>query len=526
MAADASPERPKVSVLLQTYNHERFIGPAIESVVHQDAPFPIEVIVSDDYSSDGTRVLVSKHARAHPELIKPLFPDRHLGMNPLFRRALNTARGDYLALLDGDDFWTSERKLRRQVALLESEPDLTGCFHDARVLSEDGTRPESRYVPGPKKARFDFEDLLRLCYPPTLSVVFRRQMLPFVPGWVFDMAWADWLVWIFATRHGPFGYIDEALGVYRVHRGGFFSSKDRSSQLEEDLCLYRRLVDEFPEHHGLLERCIARRDCELAVEECGLPYDAPVVVVDEPDDPPPSFNGRTTRYLEPAKGGDAGDTCEAPSAATRLEHFCREEIAPATPFWRPRVPPRESRGRNCYVVVPNTSRARLTADHDLAAKLERDASMLRNDSRCAVYELPRVVAEVVELSRADAPDGRVRGRVGQPSAGSLVDPSAVKIVGWALGNEAPVATVEVESGGRIVWRGPVGVDRPDLAEAFPDRAWAGKAGFVGEVDVQDALGDDEALELDVTAVLGNGERTRIATVRLARAATSPAQAGR
>ena len=143
--------RPKVSVLLQTYNHERFIEHAIESVIEQDTPFPVEVIVSDDCSSDGTRALVSDYARAHPELINPLFPDQHLGMNPLFRRALDTARGDYLALLDGDDFWTSNDKLRKQVALLESEPELTGCFHDALVVFENDRRPARRYVSAPEK---------------------------------------------------------------------------------------------------------------------------------------------------------------------------------------------------------------------------------------------------------------------------------------------------------------------------------------------------------------------------------------
>jgi glycosyltransferase involved in cell wall biosynthesis len=65
---------PKVSVLLQTYNHERFLEQAIESVIDQDTPFPIEVIVSDDYSGDATRALVSKYARAHQEVIKPVFP--------------------------------------------------------------------------------------------------------------------------------------------------------------------------------------------------------------------------------------------------------------------------------------------------------------------------------------------------------------------------------------------------------------------------------------------------------------------
>ncbi len=524
MAAEASPDRPQVSVLLQTYNHERFIERAIESVVQQDAPFGIELIVSDDHSEDGTRAVVSEYARAHEGLIKPLFPDRHLGMNPLFRRALNMARGDYLALLDGDDYWTSKDKLRRQVALLDSEPDLTGCFHDALVITEDDERPTHRYVRAPSKRSYGLEDLIRLCHPPTLSVVFRREMLPFVPEWVFDLAWADWLIWIFATRQGPFAYLDEVMGVYRVHGGGYFSSRDRASQLEEDVRVYQRLLDVLPEQRDLIGRCLTQRSCELAVEECGIPFDAPLILIGDFGDLPVLFNGRTTRCLDSGALESAAHGRGA-SVEEGIQRLCRMGASRVRPLWRSRRPPRASGAGRCYVIVPKPSGFGVARLSHLTPHLKRAGSTLWDDTRCAIYELPGATAvEVVELSSADARDGRVRGRIGQPSVGSVVDPSAVRIVGWALGKQEPVAGVEIESGGRIVWRGSVGANRPDLAEAFPDCGWAGRAGFVGEVDVQDALGEDEVLELDVTAVLASGERTRIGGVRLVRA-RAPARAG-
>ena len=150
-------------------------------------------------------------------------------MNPLFRQALDAARGDYLALLDGDDFWTGKDKLRRQVRLLDAEPELTGCFHDALVVSEDETQPPRRYIPEQRrKELFTIEDLLRLCYPPTLSVTFRRELLKEVPSGPSSRHGRTGCIWILATRRGPFAYIDEVLGVYRVHEGGYFSSQDRS----------------------------------------------------------------------------------------------------------------------------------------------------------------------------------------------------------------------------------------------------------------------------------------------------------
>jgi hypothetical protein len=156
---------------------------------------------------------------------------------------------------------------------------------------------------------------------------------------------------------------------------------------------------------------------------------------------------------------------------------------------------------------------------------------LSNGDRCTIYELSDVVelerpsgevqeqarsqlAEVVEVSGADPPDERVRGRIGSPSVGSVVDPSAVRIVGWALGHQEPAAGVEIEANGRVIWRRDLGVARWDLAEAFPDYSWAGKAGFAGDVDVLDAIGPNGRSDLDVKAILADGDRASIGTIRL------------
>ena len=448
--ARADPQ-PKVSVLLQTYNHERFIERAIESVLEQEVPFPLEVIVSDDCSSDRTRESVSRYANAHPELIRTLFPDRHLGMNPLFRQALDAARGDYLALLDGDDFWTGKDKLRRQVRLLDAEPELTGCFHDALVVSEDETQPPRRYIPEQRrKELFTIEDLLRLCYPPTLSVTFRRELLKEVPEWAFESAWADWVIWILATRRGPFAYIDEVLGVYRVHEGGYFSSQDRSTQLEEDLRVYQHLLDELPDHRELIERCIAERGCELAVEESAIPYDAPVVVVGEMGDMPLLFNGRTTRCVSPSEIHPAAGESEDHAASEQLERLCREGTAKVTPLWRARKAPRESGAGRCYVVVPSISDPWLATVPDLAARLEHDGFVLWRGAHCVIYELPKIGdtrdlkrarmaptepprVEVVEVARANPTKERARGKIDAPPAGSLVDPLEAPLGGLGSG---------------------------------------------------------------------------------------------
>src|SRR5437868_1761177 len=115
---------PYASVLMVTFNHERYIGQAIESVMAQDAPFPIELIVAEDHSTDSTRDVIGSYAARYPGRIVPLFRERNFGTSRNFAGALRACRGRYVALLDGDDYWLSPGKLRRQVEYLDSHPNI------------------------------------------------------------------------------------------------------------------------------------------------------------------------------------------------------------------------------------------------------------------------------------------------------------------------------------------------------------------------------------------------------------------
>src|SRR5262245_61904643 len=127
----------KVSVLVMTYNHARFIRQAVDSVLMQRAGFEFEILISEDCSTDGTREIVLDYARRHPDTIRLLLSDTNLRSNAIVVRGIEAARGEYVALLDGDDFWTSPDKLQRQVRFLDTHPDCSLCFHNARVHRDD-----------------------------------------------------------------------------------------------------------------------------------------------------------------------------------------------------------------------------------------------------------------------------------------------------------------------------------------------------------------------------------------------------
>jgi glycosyltransferase involved in cell wall biosynthesis len=120
---------PLVSVVLITYNHAPYIERAIESILEQETSFPVEVLISDDHSTDATREIidrvVARYQGPHTLVVRHRNPNLgRLGMNN-FITTISEARGRYVALLEGDDYWTAKDKIATQAALLEAHPDVT-----------------------------------------------------------------------------------------------------------------------------------------------------------------------------------------------------------------------------------------------------------------------------------------------------------------------------------------------------------------------------------------------------------------
>ena len=511
----------KATVLIQTYNDASYVGPAIDSALAQEAPFQFEILVADDCSTDGTRQSVLDHARRRPHLIRPLLSERNLGASALFRAALEEARGEYVAFLDGDDYWTSPAKLRTQVELLDAHRDWTGCFCDATVFFEDGSQPSRPATPAFDKDLFGLEDLVQACFIPKLTAVYRSEALGSLPDWVFDFTTYDWLMHISAAAQGPIGYLDRTMAAWRVHPRGQFSSRDRSSQIEGDLRVYDRLLRELPDHRELIERCIVDRRCQLAVEKAGLPFSAPLIVVDPPTELPFYFNGRHA-FRFPLNGEETMDL------AARFRRLCGEfsALPPAAPHYRPRFEVREAGDEATgYVVVPLTSRVWLEQHRELGGWLGRKARVWQ-DEACSIYRVqidstvasgskpqPEMGAlvEIADVSLAEPLPDELHGRhLDGPKEGSVVDAHAIDLLGWVLGKDASAVAVELELGGEVFWRAPLGVERPDLAEAFPDVHEAGRAGFRTTIN---AIGTAPEFELGIRAVLKGQSRVPIGTLK-------------
>jgi len=222
----------KASVVLITYNHERFIAEALESVLSQRTGFPFEIIVSEDCSTDRTAEIAEGFRAQHPDRFRLIRSSPNVGDNTVVSRGILAAQGEYIALLDGDDYWSSPDKLQKQVNFLDERPDCSICFHNVRVLYEGREQAEHPFhlsSPKPRlsspvpKATSQLVDLVTGNFIQTCSVMLRAGVLQGIPDWYAGLPLGDWPLYVLYAEHGDIGYLDEVLSTYRIHQGGWWS---------------------------------------------------------------------------------------------------------------------------------------------------------------------------------------------------------------------------------------------------------------------------------------------------------------
>jgi glycosyltransferase involved in cell wall biosynthesis len=257
---------PRVSVLLRAYEQERYIARALESILDQRG-VAFELLVGDDASTDGTREVIERYARAHPGLIRTFFPERNLGHGgrALFAALLGRAQAEFVARLDGDDFWTSPEKLERQVAYMDDHPECAICFHDVVCRYEDGSRPDARFT-GPRAVRqIDMHQLLDGCQIASCATLFRRDAIHPLPEWYLSMPWDDAPLYVLAAERGTIDYIPDVMAVYRIHDQGTYRGLPRVRVLELQTGYYAYLPVP-PEYQAHLRRKLADTWVKLGLE--------------------------------------------------------------------------------------------------------------------------------------------------------------------------------------------------------------------------------------------------------------------
>ena len=235
----------KVSVLMITYNHENLIAQAIESVLEQQVSFEYEIVIGEDCSTDNTRAIVQTYQEKYPDRIRALLPAQNLGMTRNFEATLNHCRGQYIALLEGDDYWTSPQKLQTQVNFLDAHPDCAICFHNASVVYEDGSQETRNFSPPDQKPISDLRDLFYENFMATPTVMFRNRLCDRLPSWFHYLKMGDWTLHILNAQFGKIGYLNPVMAVYRIHSGGVWSSSSQTARLQASIKMFEYLNTHF-----------------------------------------------------------------------------------------------------------------------------------------------------------------------------------------------------------------------------------------------------------------------------------------
>lgn len=266
---------PLLSVHIITYNQERYIAQAIEGALRQKTDFPYEIIIGEDCSTDGTANIVLEYQRTHPDMIRVITSEHNVGPAANSRRVRQACRGRYLAICDGDDYWTDPKKLQMQVEFLEAKPEYSMCCHDVDIVSDGVPQDHHKYVEFSGDT-FSFDDAVRGHFIPTLSVVCRREPLDALPEWVSDCVSGDIPMELLLLDSGLGYYIHETMGIKRDNPGGVTYIAERKKRATYSfLRMYKRLnVHTQGRHHSVLHWKIA--DLSLIMAKTHLRAKRPV----------------------------------------------------------------------------------------------------------------------------------------------------------------------------------------------------------------------------------------------------------
>ena len=225
---------PVVSICSTAYNHENFIRECLDGFLIQETNFPIEILIHDVASTDSTANIIREYEVQYPNVIKPIYQKENQyskGVPPFKDFLYPRAKGKYIAICEGDDYWTAPSKLQTQVDFMESHLDYSGCFHNVNFVYEDGSKSTHPQYAKPLKDTFTIQDLAAFNYIAGPSNLFRARLFPDFPAWYGRTPVGDWPLHVLNAEHGDIGYINRILAAYRVHGGGVWSSL---SVLESD----------------------------------------------------------------------------------------------------------------------------------------------------------------------------------------------------------------------------------------------------------------------------------------------------
>ncbi|MGL5278331.1 MAG: glycosyltransferase [Cetobacterium sp.] len=245
----------KITIIMLTYNHEKYVSQAIESILKQKTRYELEILIGDDCSSDKTAEILNSYQQKNPEKIRLIDRKQNIGARNNFLDLLSKAKGEYIALLEGDDYWEDKNKLEKMISFLEDNKEYMGGFHNINVIdSENNYKFQHIYH---RSKEFSDINSLEEHYDGkvmmTLSMVFRniflnKQNLTKYESMIEEVKYVcDYSLKAFLLSFGKFKYFEDIFGAYR-HIDNFGTSWSAQAQIvknEDFYIIYEKNISMF-----------------------------------------------------------------------------------------------------------------------------------------------------------------------------------------------------------------------------------------------------------------------------------------
>lgn len=230
-------KNPKISILLVTYNHESYINKALDSLLNQTFDGSIEVIVADDASVDNTLTIIKEYeGRDSRFSFSYLDNKKNVGITKNYQRGFAACRGEYVAVLEGDDYWISPFKLQRQIDFLNTHWECDLCAVNYFVFEENRSHFYPRTTIGNGHRLVSARDLIADNLVGNFSTcMYRKSALNALPEQLFDITSYDWIVNICVARSSFIGFLEEPMSVYRLHLNGVWTQTSHIDKLKLQL---------------------------------------------------------------------------------------------------------------------------------------------------------------------------------------------------------------------------------------------------------------------------------------------------
>ena len=240
------PQTPLISVCIITYNQELYVAQTIESILEQECNVPFEIIIGEDVSTDTTRSICERYASEYPELIRLLPSDRNWGVGGNLLRTFRAAKGKYLAICEGDDYWTYPQKLQEQLDHFERHPDSSMVYTNNVDYWEDSGEITPCIWPDfniPETIDLEYV-LKRNWFIRTATIMFRRDVVDMLPPEYDGLYNTDYLLHLYSALFGPIRRIPnlESMAVYRHHPTGISNNSKLQVKVQRHLRYLWQLI--------------------------------------------------------------------------------------------------------------------------------------------------------------------------------------------------------------------------------------------------------------------------------------------